>query len=35
MRQRIAPPVPRDLPVLTCREEKIKGETGSEGARRD
>lgn len=35
MRQRIAPPVPRDLTVLTCGGEKIKGETESEGARRD
>lgn len=28
MRQRIALSVPRDLTVLTCRGEKIKGETG-------
>lgn len=35
MRQRIAPSVPRDLTVLTCRGEKIKGEKESEGARRD
>lgn len=31
MRQRIAPPLPRDLTVLTCREENIKGQTQSKG----
>lgn len=34
MRQRIALSVPRDLTVLTCRGEKIKGETESEGGGR-
>lgn len=33
MRQRIALLVPRDLTVLTCRGEKIKGELESERAR--
>lgn len=34
MQQRIALSVPRDLTVLTCRREKIKGETESERGRR-
>lgn len=35
MRQRIALSVPRDLTVLTCGGEKIKGETDSERGRRE
>lgn len=34
MQQRIALLVPRDLTVLTCRREEIKGETESERGRR-